>query len=657
MTIAISCPRCHKQAAAPDQCAGQLGQCPYCGSAVPIPSGKPTWQVRLPNQQTIGPVYRQQIDEAVAAGRIPADALIWDGGPGKAVLAAVMYPQLRHDLEALQAPFSGQCLKAAVKPKSFLENLIFGPDLPRYKADKRQETHDQRQLIFITYCGIWAIVLICGTGLAGLQGGAESAIGAFLGYIFASLLPVGFGLLNLAAGLFEPEWLMNSWEGRRRRWVWGDYGARWTYMLPGFLMYIGGGLFACVMMAVGGVSGYVPSEPEDVPQIAEATGDFTFGTPYVEPGRRGSSGSSGDTASATNDGGVYVDPLGNQSSSSSSSEDTTQSSPTNDQFVEVPVGNASPGDPATYELRTREEAVRNAQAAYEQLRGQWDAAYAKSAELVNSTGGLASDRKGELRAADEAAIGIARTLAVAADSLRAAHQQLKEYCDAQSVFSEALSNYKDPPGEVPGQKEVERRSQVAKLALASGEEFVYLDAVTKVEQLERQCRQLLKSLNTAATISAEYDKAVNDLIEARKWAYQTRKSIDNRVGQKSPLLEIYPVDLESVALYGNNSELKTVGLSSVHAGRFKEAVRTFTMAKSEVERARARANKAEQAMAAYQARFGKAATPTDPVGQTYTAALKLFAAADKKLQDARTELEETAGKLGVRSSHLAPVDL
>ena len=31
-------------------------------------------------------------------------------------------------------------------------------------------------------------------------------------------------------------------------------GARYTYMVPGFLLFIGGGMFACFMMAVGGIA-------------------------------------------------------------------------------------------------------------------------------------------------------------------------------------------------------------------------------------------------------------------------------------------------------------------------------------------------------------------------------------------------------------------
>lgn len=676
MTIALSCPRCGKQSGAPEECAGQVGQCPYCGNAIPIParsappSATPvpssptglklvTWLVRFPNGQTWGPVNRKQLDEAVATGRLPAEACVFKGDSQTAIPLVELYPQLRESLAAAQAPFSGQVLTSAVRPRTLLENLIFGPEMPRYKADKRREIYEERQLIMLTYVGIWVLVWICGSILAGLQGGVEAGMGAALGFFFASLVPVGFGLVLLAAGLFEPEWLMNCWDGRRRRWLWGDTGARYTYMIPGFLLFIGGGMFACFMMAVGGIGGSTLAldEKEEETKVAEV--DFDPPLPgYSAAGLTRPNPSAQANAMVADASISTTDAtLADTASDSKQETDPDKSDPN---FVDVSGNPANPADDKSqdvaYQVKTREEALRNSIAAYGQLRQQWDSAYNKSADLLKSTGGLASDSKGELRVADEQAMSIAKTLSVASDSIKAAHSALKTYCDEHKVFSDVLGGYVEPPAEVPGLKEIERRTQVAKLALASGEEFVFLDAVTKVEQFARQRRELARSLDTAVATSAELQKLDKDLQEARKWAYQARRTVEQKAsrGQVSQLLEIYPPDREAVARYGTATEQRAIGMNPTHASRFAEASRMWLMAGGEVERARDRAAKAEQAMAAYQARFGRAPSTSDAVGQNYTGALKAYAAAEKKLDDARVKLEEAATQLGLTSSLLQP---
>jgi hypothetical protein len=667
MTIAITCPSCKKQSGAPDQCAGQTGQCPFCSAAVSIPAAVKTlkavtWTVRLRTGQTWGPVNRRQLDEAVATGRLSGDSLVWQADPTKAVQLVDMYPQLRQTLAAEQAPFSGQQLQSAVRPKTFLERLFIGPEMPRYKADRRRETFEERQLIFYTFIGVWVLVLLCGTILAGLQGGVEAAVGAALGFVFASLLPVGVGLLSIAAGLFEPEWLMNCWEGRRRRWLCGDQGARYTYMVPGFLMFIGGGLFACFVMAVGGIGGSTLAKAGPEEEIAKI-GESNFDPPlpgYTAAGLvKPKFGDFDPTApgvmnSAT---GAFIDPLATTPVAAATTETITADASSISSDAASRLQDEANLKDVTYQLKTREESLRNAISAYGKLREQWDAAYNKSADLLKKTGGLASDSKGELKAADEAAMAIARTLSVSVDSVKASHADLKQYCDEQKSFSEVLAGYSEPPAIFPGLQEIERRSQVAQLALATGEEFVFLDSVTKVEQLERQRRELAKNLGTATGTNEEFVKLENDLQDARKWAYQARRTVEQKStrGQVSPLLQIYPADKESIARFGTDPEQRDLGLNPALADRFKEASRQFLLARTEVDRSRARTNKAEQAIEAYKTRFGRNPNPTDPVGQNYTTALKAFASAEKKLAEARTTLEGAATKLGISSSLLAPI--
>jgi len=647
-----------------------MGQCPFCSAPVPIPAAAAqpattlkavTWLVRLPNGQAWGPVNRRQLEEAVAAGRLPAESLVIKSGTTNMVPLVDLFPQLRETLAAVQAPFSGQQLQAAVRPKTFLEKLIYGPDMPRYKADKRRETYEERQLIMLTFVGVWVLVWICGSVLAGLQGGAEAAMGAGLGFFFASLIPVGLGLLMLAAGLFEPEWLMNSWDGRRRRSLFGDQGARFTYMIPGFCLFLGGGMFACFMMAVGGIGGSSLALAEAEQEKLEGHREIDFDPPlpgYKPAGLTTPVPSSFDptipaqanTLPPSN----FVDPLRPTISPPTQTVTVTPvtTNPVEGPLVEVEVKPRTPAE----ELKVREEELRNALSAYQALRQQWDEAYNKSSEALKTTGGLASDTKGDLKAADAKASSIATTLAVAIDSVKASHASLKTYCDENKLASDTLAGYVEPPADVPGLREIQRRVEVAKLSLETGDEVVFLAAVNKVELYERQRRDMLNTLGAAADSNAELQQLLTDLQEARKWAYQTRRTVEQKAtrGQISPLLDVYPPDREAVARYGTDQEQRALGMNPTHADRFKEASRLWLLASSDVDRARDRLTKSEQAMAAYQARFGRAPAPNDPVGQTYTANLKAVAAAEKKLAEARTKLEDSAKQVEVTSSLLEP---
>jgi hypothetical protein len=116
MPITIDCARCGRRFSLADEMAGQQAQCP-CGNLLlvtpPAPNGQPAplWRVWTPDGKVHGPVSKELLDQAVAAGRLNAAAhIICEGWTGWRPIASE-YPQLSP--MAGYAPTSAAAVAAA----------------------------------------------------------------------------------------------------------------------------------------------------------------------------------------------------------------------------------------------------------------------------------------------------------------------------------------------------------------------------------------------------------------------------------------------------------------------------------------------------------------------------------------------------------------
>ena len=103
MAITTECPRCNRRFNLADEMAGRQAQCP-CGNLLLVPSpsedansgqpAAPTWRVMTPDGQVHGPVTKQLLDQAVAAGRLTGAAHIIREDQAGWISIVVEYPHL-----------------------------------------------------------------------------------------------------------------------------------------------------------------------------------------------------------------------------------------------------------------------------------------------------------------------------------------------------------------------------------------------------------------------------------------------------------------------------------------------------------------------------------------------------------------------------------
>jgi hypothetical protein len=126
MPIETICQTCARKLRVADEFAGKKARCPQCGTIYIVPGSpaassgalpdtvyqrKPAddyWQVRTPDGRVYGPVSRQELDEWVAEGRIPAEASLQTESAPFWRPAVETYPQLRtlSGLQAATNPFT-----------------------------------------------------------------------------------------------------------------------------------------------------------------------------------------------------------------------------------------------------------------------------------------------------------------------------------------------------------------------------------------------------------------------------------------------------------------------------------------------------------------------------------------------------------------------
>jgi hypothetical protein len=109
MPIEFACSNCGKRLRVKDAAAGKRVRCPGCetllrvpgGAAAPAPAAAPPsapapemWYAKTEDDQTYGPVSRQELDEWAVEGRLTADSQVLREGSEQWQWATDIYPQL-----------------------------------------------------------------------------------------------------------------------------------------------------------------------------------------------------------------------------------------------------------------------------------------------------------------------------------------------------------------------------------------------------------------------------------------------------------------------------------------------------------------------------------------------------------------------------------